>query len=490
MLALLLSTLTGFLMLPDAQAHASLVSSDPLHGAQAASGLSTLSLRFDQQVEAAGANVTAGLDGGIRTARIEAVGTQLIARFDPPLPDGHVDLLWRVLSFDGHVTSDVIGFTLGNAPREAWPAAQARNDLHESASQTWRDATIVALALAGAGLIVASGKRQQRALTRAAGVYALAGAVVIMLGPSPIRTLQTATSLDFDSALGTHAGSRYLRAAIALMVGGLAALWRGLRTTPREGVGLVGWAAGLLAIIALNGVSPAAAQGRVFFALVSGAFVYFGARHLGARRPFGPAAVIVAVLGLPLALPYLSCVNGGGDCSSSATRTGAFLAALHVIGLFSLVATRRGRAHDARQATVVAIVLTITTSVLWVAPGPMPDLAQANFDDAMLQVESVMPEGIVRLEIRPTPTVGDASTLDVLSRTSGDNARAADFANGRIVAPDGTRTDLTFERLSPDRWRANSVTFTMAGSHELIIEHDGMNTHLRFDVAPTSGTSR
>jgi copper transport protein len=123
-----------------AQAHATLLRSEPAAGTEVAHAPARIVLHFDQQVSDAGTAVVSSTGTSVLSGRAHpspSDGKALIVPLKPHLADGDYTVRWKVGSADGHIVSGVmaIGVGLGRAPPQAastqtsaldWPFLVAR----------------------------------------------------------------------------------------------------------------------------------------------------------------------------------------------------------------------------------------------------------------------------------------------------------------------------------------------------------------------------
>jgi len=113
-----------------ASAHNTLVDSDPKNGTNTATGPATITLTFDQPVQAAASVnsvVVIGPDGGHwESGDISVDGTRVTTPVNPLGPAGGYRIGYRILSNDGHPVTGQIEFTLTAAG--AGPSTGARPD--------------------------------------------------------------------------------------------------------------------------------------------------------------------------------------------------------------------------------------------------------------------------------------------------------------------------------------------------------------------------
>lgn len=162
-----------------ALAHDQLVDSFPTADEQLESAPAQVRLDFTDDVLTIGAAVVV-VDGSGKTwSSGETVidGSSVSVAVDPGMPDGAYEVRWRVVSSDGHVISDSVPFTVGDATSVApsapgsdadssvTPAAAAHEERTGGpASDRWRSVGVAATgALLGLGLygalLVVRGRR-------------------------------------------------------------------------------------------------------------------------------------------------------------------------------------------------------------------------------------------------------------------------------------------------------------------------------------------
>ncbi|MDT0201637.1 copper resistance protein CopC [Nocardioides sp. AE5] len=158
MAAVLVATLSACLVLVGAgaaQAHAQLVSSDPANGAVVEVAPETITLEFNERIEArgAGTRIFTG-DGTEVPATVTTADRNAVVTPGAPLPEGTVVVTWSVVSADGHTISGSVTFAIG-APT---PGASG-NDVFTEPTTTGigaaRTALVAVVGMAALGLLVA-----------------------------------------------------------------------------------------------------------------------------------------------------------------------------------------------------------------------------------------------------------------------------------------------------------------------------------------------
>jgi copper transport protein len=196
------------LMFPAAaQAHATLVRSDPRDGAVLAAAPTTVRLVFDDTVRAvSGMRAIRNGDGSVLSGRPHVVnGRVLVVPLRGGLPDGDYTVLWRVLSDDGHRLAGVIAFGVGAGRAPPIAALNADN------GPSFPD--VLSRWLFFAGLLTAAGAAFYR----------------FVVGPVPPRlflvafllVLVGASSAIHDVSVSTRFGGVMLAASVIAGVGAL-----------------------------------------------------------------------------------------------------------------------------------------------------------------------------------------------------------------------------------------------------------------------------
>lgn len=117
-----------------AQAHNTLIGSDPEDGSRIATAPSRITLTFDQPVRRTLAQVTVtGPEGFTRTAAVTVDDETVTADVGELGPAGRYTVGYRVLSNDGHPVSGKITFTL-TAPAQASPSPAPSPDASSPAA--------------------------------------------------------------------------------------------------------------------------------------------------------------------------------------------------------------------------------------------------------------------------------------------------------------------------------------------------------------------
>jgi len=131
-LRLLAATLAACVVLllgaAPAFAHTRLESSDPADGSSVGSGPDTISLTFNEDIQAEFATIKViGPDGSeYQTGAVSSAGSRLSTSVSPLGPAGAYEVGYRVVSDDGHPVQGKVAFTLtAPGPAAAAPAASA-----------------------------------------------------------------------------------------------------------------------------------------------------------------------------------------------------------------------------------------------------------------------------------------------------------------------------------------------------------------------------
>jgi copper transport protein len=213
-----------------AQAHATLVRSEPRDRAVVETAPSRVRLVFDDDVRAlSGMKAIRNGGGSVLSGHPHVVGGRtLVVPLRAGLPDGDYTLLWRVLSDDGHRLSGVIAFGVGAGRARPTAALTADN------GPSFQD--VLARWLFFAGLLTAAGSAFFR--------FVVAPVPPRLFLVAFLLVLVGASSAIHDASVSTRFGAVMLAACIVAGVGALFAAITPL--SPRLGV--VPAVAGLLLI--------------------------------------------------------------------------------------------------------------------------------------------------------------------------------------------------------------------------------------------------
>lgn len=159
-----LAITAGLTVIPatPAAAHEQLLSSSPAEGERLDVAPEQIRLQFTADLLGLGAVVLVADGDGTNWAIGEALveGAVVTIAVDPAIPVGGYEIRWRVVSGDGHPISDIIPFTIGDAP----PLAVEREPGTVSEQQTAQDTTtqeesaiVRALVIGLVGALVAGG---------------------------------------------------------------------------------------------------------------------------------------------------------------------------------------------------------------------------------------------------------------------------------------------------------------------------------------------
>lgn len=354
-----------------AQAHATLVASDPAEGAVLAAAPERVTFTFTEAVAAVPDGVQVFDAAGDRVAADASVtGAVLTVALPEPVDDGTLVVVWRIVSADGHPVSGSLRFSVG-APSEIVVAPEVGEGGAARAPYVLR-----ALRVTGyAGLLVATGlvtflllvlpagsqtARARRRLVRAARVAATGAAASWLLVLPVVATYQLGGGLDLLTRGGTWSALARTEYAVAALV-----------------------VAGTLGAVALLGAGEPAGLRRT--TALAATCVALGAPALtGHSRAEAPEALVVTVdalhllagstwlggvVALALVLPDLA---GRGTLAAETlarfsviaagvlavlVASGALLA-WRIVGSWSaLVGTDYGRLLLAKIATAVVAVL-------------------------------------------------------------------------------------------------------------------------------------
>ena len=113
-----------------AQAHASLLRTDPAAGTEVAHAPAQIVLHFDQQVADAGTTAVSSTGASVLSGRAHPSPgdpNALIVPLKPRLKDGDYTVRWKVVSADGHIVSGVMAIGVGlDRPRRRRPPPRRR----------------------------------------------------------------------------------------------------------------------------------------------------------------------------------------------------------------------------------------------------------------------------------------------------------------------------------------------------------------------------
>jgi hypothetical protein len=147
-LAVLLVAAVGVLAGPSvAQAHSTLVSTDPADGSIVVGPPAQVTLTFDEAVESLGTQIVVLAPDGRTVSSGDAVlaGPSVSEAVSSGLPAGAYRVEWRVTSSDGHPVSGTFTFTAtaGSAPGPAAPTAGATQTAATTPSAGATPATVL-----------------------------------------------------------------------------------------------------------------------------------------------------------------------------------------------------------------------------------------------------------------------------------------------------------------------------------------------------------
>jgi len=111
---------------PPASAHDELLSSSPEDGARVAPPRA-LTLTYSESLVDTGFRVVVRGPGGRVGGDVRLSGDRLVQRFETPLPPGPYDVVWRVVSADGHPISGRLSFTVRAAASSTSTSSTTRS---------------------------------------------------------------------------------------------------------------------------------------------------------------------------------------------------------------------------------------------------------------------------------------------------------------------------------------------------------------------------
>ncbi len=138
-----------------AQAHASLVKSEPAANAHLSASLSRVRLLFSEEIEPTLAKLSLVSDDGSVTPLVvggDPHDVHAIIASVRTLPTGSYRLVWRVVSADGHPVEGSIVFWIGDSAAQVPPSAPASLSTPSTWGPTLVGAPIIPAVLRGAGL--------------------------------------------------------------------------------------------------------------------------------------------------------------------------------------------------------------------------------------------------------------------------------------------------------------------------------------------------
>ncbi|MEP6642312.1 MAG: copper resistance protein CopC [Gaiellales bacterium] len=369
-----------------AQAHATLLRTDPASGTEVAHAPARIVLHFDQQVADAGTTVVSSTGASVLSGRAHtspADAKALIVPLRSGLKDGDYTVRWKVVSADGHIVSGVmaIGVGLNRPPPQAAST--------EASSLDWP--FLIARFLYYCGLMLLVG-----------------GAAFRVWVFRPVMATLTGRPREMAELRERARGNSVLLAAAALM---LAGGWVALTREGAEVAGVSFWQAfnhrgpigsALQATRFGREFGRGLDLGAVFCVVTAGAF----AVSRRSRIPAVVLAVPAALLGVwAVIVPGLSGHAGDPGLGLPAVAVDAVhtaAAAVWIGGLFQLVvvtphATRglpdaeRTRVRAAVAArfsrialgSVVVLAATGTGRGLWAVSAPA-ELWQTGYGRALL----------------------------------------------------------------------------------------------------------
>ncbi|QKE83927.1 copper resistance CopC family protein [Arthrobacter sp. NEB 688] len=297
-----LALLALLLLAPAASAHATLERSDPPNGGMVATGRTSLTLWFGEDIAPAASSISLeGAQGRVPVTVTVEPGDRVVHVATPPLTRGTYTVTWAVVAADGHPTRGTLVFGSGFRP----------DGLPEADSPLPPVTPVLLRALDLAGTLVALGALlavrrvvpalgalagpTRRRVVRAGALGATLALVAALATPLVTTTTQTGAAVgsgEWVAALGDvlldSTWGRLWLLRLALLALAYAALWRGR-------LGLAG--AGLVLAVALDGWAGHAS------ALPSGVLVAWVAAtlHVLAAGAWAGALLVLAVTLRPLA---------------------------------------------------------------------------------------------------------------------------------------------------------------------------------------------
>ena len=159
-----LAITAGLTVIPasPAAAHEQLVSSSPAEGERLDAAPEQIRLQFTADLLGLGAVVLVADGVGTNWTVGEALvdGPVVTIAVDEGIPVGGYEIRWRVVSGDGHPISDIIPFTIGDAPPltvERQPGTVIEQQTAQDTTTREESAIVRALVIGLAGALVAGG---------------------------------------------------------------------------------------------------------------------------------------------------------------------------------------------------------------------------------------------------------------------------------------------------------------------------------------------
>ena len=434
-----------------AQAHASLIGTDPEEGAVLERAPETITFTFDEAVTLPPAGVTVyDAKGQEVSSEATASGTEMevaLAKASS-LGDGTYVVAWRAVSADGHPISGSLTFAVGApslsvAPPPSTEPSRATAVIHGVLQFLQYAALLLVVGLVWfRAVIVGENRVPDRAITRVQRVQILAGmvAVVALVALAPASgALQSESGpgaiLTFDAWSPASVGKEWLSALVGIL--GIAAALA-LRERPRLAA-----AAGLVAICAPALVGHSRAVVPAWLVTITDVLhLVAGALWLG------------GLVGLALTLPLIT--RRGTVAAEIVTRfstlAAASLAALAVSGVLmgwrilgswdNLLNSTYGTLLMTKIALVVAVAVMAAGNRLLV----LPRVRQAaGHDDtveagSMLRRAVLMEAGVLVVVLGVTgflvdqpPQAGAGSTGAGTATVAQTNTQAAELGDDHRV---------------------------------------------------------
>lgn len=480
-----------------AHAHASLTSSEPAAGANLATGPAVVLLRFNEDVDVLENTRLTGPNGDVAyTTRTRGGLVEILP--DDELADGRWDVVWQVVSADGHLVGGVLDFTIGSTDVTVAGGGTARE------TPQFPGALDRILELLGwVALIVAIGAHV--AERRRAGAWA-AGASVL------VPALRIVDGIDRWGRQAWTIGE-IRAAACALLAGGLvlAATTR-VRRTAIVGLGVLAWSAQAFLSGHPNAIEPRPAYAALSALHLAGALAWSGA-VVGVLLNTGRArqASRLATIGIGVLLPGAALLVAAflpAAFESGAGRWERILAAKAFLVVLALVIgwrnhrtcrctscrrngcdcpldetaktqiRRRARVETGLIALVAVLAATLTTSV----PARVADREPANGGPGTSPTT---------VEPRKSATSGDVAARSTLAFENGESGELL----LEIAADGATTIHLTLRDPDGEPFTAEQVEYELENPELAVAGMTGELTasggmHMGTTVLPGGGTWR
>ncbi|HUR69203.1 MAG TPA: copper resistance protein CopC [Candidatus Thermoplasmatota archaeon] len=539
--------LTLLLLVPLASAHATLQSATPAANGHVDVGVTTIELRFTEDVETEFTDAdlldTQGESWAAGPIQFDEAQHNVVRLPVRPLADGIYSASWKALSIDTHTTRGSFVFAVGNATLDPglYPPTLVQQDAGEVARDGFgRFAFYAGLFLVVGiplfALLVLREPAPPAALFRTAaafGIVAVAGAAVGLL------FLGQRTELGWGVLASAPARSFVWRGALVALAT-LACLAALARPTAWRAAATASVALGALAILATSLGSHAAsvkadtalyvtadtlhlAMGAIWIGGIVGFLhVLWGrtAAQVGQMvvrfSPIAIASVVVLLAtGTIASLAHMPCARTLADgipClgelrTESYVRLVAFklllMAPLVALGAFNKYRVGPRLATGAwtprvfrRVVQVEAIVMALILGAAGIlAASAPPDVAveQGQYVPPYLELQNVTKASHVILQISPNPVKVGVQKIVVAVHPLSGRLSNSTIVQIKVWGPDDPEPDITtdMEKVTPNEWERTDGFFTSPGTWhvQVLVQRPEEFVKLPFkvEVAPIDG---